>query len=78
MITKLGIKVDVVEVYEIYEYPNQVIVVKIKSHIDVTEPIKPYMHMGNSHDCLVQIDFRYKWLLMFCFKCGIIAYNEEY
>jgi hypothetical protein len=72
----LGAQLGQVEEAAIYDFPDKARIIKIKVHIDTTQPILPGIFIGNAKDGIKWIDFRYENLPMFCFLCGYIGHNE--
>jgi hypothetical protein len=73
----LGSQLGVVEEAAIYDFPDKARIVKIKVQLDITDPIKPGIFIGNTKDGIKWVDFRYENLPMFCFLCGLIGHNEN-
>jgi hypothetical protein len=73
----LGSQLGRVEDAAIYDYPQKARIVKIKVCINIEEPIRPGMFIGNTKDGIQWVDFRYENLPMFCFNCGLVGHNEE-
>jgi hypothetical protein len=73
----LGSQIGVVEDIGLYDFPDKARIVKIKVQINITEPIKPGIYIGNTKDGIQWIDFRYENLPMFCFNCGLVGHNED-
>jgi hypothetical protein len=73
----LGSQLGKVEDAAIYDYPQKARIIKIKVCINITEPIKPGMFIGNTNDGIKWVDFRYENLPMFCFNCGLVGHNED-
>jgi hypothetical protein len=74
----LGSQLGKVEDSALYDYPQKARIVKIKVGINIEEPIRHGMFIGNTRDGINWVDFRYENLPMFCFKCGLIGQNEEH
>jgi hypothetical protein len=73
----LGSQLGKVEDAAIYDYPQKARIVKVKVCINIEEPIRPGMFIGNPKDGINWVDFRYENLPMFCFNCGLIGHNED-
>jgi hypothetical protein len=73
----LGAKLGKVEEAALYDYPQKARIVKIKVCLDLKEPIRPGMFIGNTKDGINWVDFRYENLPMFCFGCGIVGHTED-
>jgi hypothetical protein len=73
----LGLQLGKVEDAAIYDYPQKARIVKVKVCINIEEPIRPGMFIGNPKDGINWVDFRYENLPMFCFNCGLIGHNED-
>jgi hypothetical protein len=73
----LGSQLGKVEDAAIYDYPQKARIIKIKVCINIEEPIKPGMFIGNTRDEINWVDFRYENLPMFCFNCGLVGHNED-
>jgi hypothetical protein len=61
----------------LYDYPQKARIVKIRVCLDINEPIRPGMFIGNTRDGINWVDFRYENLPMFCFRCGIVGHTED-
>jgi hypothetical protein len=66
-----------VEDSALYDYPQKARIVKIRVGINIEEPIRHGMFIGNTRDGINWVDFRYENLPMFCFSCGLIGHNQE-
>jgi hypothetical protein len=73
----LGAQLGKVEEAALYDYPQKARIVKIKVCLDIKEPIRPGMFIGNTRDDINWVDFRYENLPMFCFGCGIVGHTED-
>jgi hypothetical protein len=73
----IGSQLGKVEDAALYDYPQKARIVKIKVCINIEEPIRPGMFIGNTRDGINWVDFRYENLPMFCFNCGLIGHNED-
>jgi hypothetical protein len=73
----LGAQLGMVEEAGLYDFPDKARIVKIRVHLDIHDPIRPGIFIGNTKDGIQWIDFRYENLPMFCFLCGIIGHNEN-
>jgi hypothetical protein len=73
----LGSQLGKVEDAAIYDYPQKARIVKIKVCINIEEPIRPGMFIGNTKDGINWVDFRYENLPMFSFNCGLVGHNED-
>jgi hypothetical protein len=73
----LGSQLGKVEDAALYDYPQQARIVKIKVNLNVEEPIRPGLFIGNTTDGISWVDFRYENLPMFCFGCGLVGHTEE-
>jgi hypothetical protein len=73
----LGSQLGKVVEAALYDYPQKARIVKIKVCINVEDPIRPGMFIGNTKDGITWVDFRYENLPMFCFKCGLIGHIED-
>ncbi|MCI21749.1 zinc CCHC-type-like protein, partial [Trifolium medium] len=73
----LGSQLGKVEEAALYDYPDKARIVKIKVQVNIEEPIRPGIFIGNSKDGITWVDFRYENLPMFCFTCGLVGHNEE-
>jgi hypothetical protein len=73
----IGSQLGKVEDVAIYDYPQKARIVKIKVGINIEEPIRPGMFIGNIKDGINWVDFRYENLPMFCFNCGLVGHNED-
>jgi hypothetical protein len=73
----LGAQLGIVEEAAIYDFPDKARIVKIRVQLDITEPIRPGIFIGNTKDEIKWVDFRYENLSMFCFLCGLIGHNEN-
>lgn len=67
---KIGAKLGKVEESELYQYPNNVTIVKVKVIIDTTKSLKHGFFMGSHKEQTRWIDFRYEGLPGFCFNYG--------
>jgi hypothetical protein len=45
--------------------------------LDIKEPIRPGMFIGNTRDDINWVDFRYENMPMFCFGYGIVGHTED-
>lgn len=61
----------------IYEFPEKAKIVKVKVLVNISHPIRAGMYIGNDHDGINWVDFRFENLPMFCFGCGLIGHNLE-
>jgi hypothetical protein len=73
----LGSQLGKVEDAAIYDYPQKARIVKVKVCINIEEPIRPGIFIGNPKDGINWVDFRYENLPMFCFNCGLVGHNED-
>jgi hypothetical protein len=73
----LGTQLGKVEESALYDYPQKARIVKIKVWINIEEPIRPGMFIGNTRDGINWVDFRYENLPMFCFSCGLVGHSED-
>jgi hypothetical protein len=73
----LGTQLGKVEEAALYDYPQKARIVKIKVNINVEDPIRPGMFIGNTKDGITWVDFRYENIPMFCFNCGLIGHTED-
>jgi hypothetical protein len=73
----LGSQLGKVEDSALYDYPQKARIVKIRVGINIEEPIRHGMFIGNTRDGINWVDFRYENLPMFCFSCGLIGHNQE-
>ncbi|MCH92169.1 DUF4283 domain protein, partial [Trifolium medium] len=73
----LGSQLGKVEDAALYDYPQQARIVKIKVLLNIEEPIRPGMFIGNPKDGITWVDFRYENMPMFCFDCGLVGHNED-
>jgi hypothetical protein len=73
----LGAQLGKVEDVGLYDYPQKARIVKIKVKLNVEEPIRAGLFIGNPKDGINWVDFRYENLPMFCFGCGLIGHNED-
>ncbi|CAJ2627958.1 unnamed protein product [Trifolium pratense] len=61
---------------ELYKYPKNKLIVKIKVNLEIYKPIKAGIHIRSVKDGVHWIDFRYEKLPHFCFTCGLIGHIE--
>jgi hypothetical protein len=61
---------------ELYKYPKDKLIIKIKVNLEIHKPIKAGIHIGSVEDGVHWIDFRYEKLPHFCFTCGLIGHIE--
>jgi hypothetical protein len=61
----------------LYDYPQKGRIVKIKVNLNIEEPIRAGLFIGNTKDEINWVDFRYENLPLFCFGCGLIGHNED-
>jgi hypothetical protein len=73
----LGTQLGRVEDAALYDYPQKARIVKIKVSLNVEEPIRPGLFIGNTTDGITWVDFRYENLPMFCFGCGLVGHTVE-
>jgi hypothetical protein len=73
----LGSQLGKVEESALYDYPQKARIVKIKVKLNIEEPVRPGLFIGNTTDGITWVDFRYENLLMFCFTCGLVGHTEE-
>jgi hypothetical protein len=73
----LGTQLGKVEDTGLYDYPQKARIVKIKVSLNVEEPIRPGLFIGNTTDGITWVDFRYENLPMFCFGCGLVGHSED-
>jgi hypothetical protein len=73
----LGSQIGLVEDTGLYDFPDKARIVKVKVQINMAEPIKPSIYIGNTEDGIQWVDFRYENLPMFCFSCELIGHNED-
>jgi hypothetical protein len=73
----IGSQLGKMEEAAIYDYPQKARIVKIRVCINIEEPIRSGMFIGNTKDGINWVDFRYENLPMFCFNCGLIGHNED-
>jgi hypothetical protein len=73
----LGAQLGKVEDAALYDYPQKARIIKIKVSLDIREPIRPGMFIGNTKDDINWVDFRYENLPMFCFGCGLVGHTED-
>jgi hypothetical protein len=73
----LGSLMGTVESSEFYEYPGKKIIIKIKVHIDVHQPIPSGIYVGNPRDGSCWIDYRYEKLPLACFRCGLVGHDDK-
>jgi hypothetical protein len=73
----LGSQLGKVEDSTLYDYPQKARIVKIKVSINIEEPIRHGMFIGNTRDGINWVDFRYENLPMFCFNCGLIGHVQD-
>jgi hypothetical protein len=73
----IGSRLGQVEDSAIYDYPQKARIIKIRVSINIEEPIRPGMFIGNPKDEINWVDFRYENLPMFCFNCGLVGHNED-
>jgi hypothetical protein len=73
----IGSQLGKVEDAALYDYPQKGRIVKIKTCLNVSEPIRAGMFIGNTRDGINWVDFRYENLPMFCFACGLVGHNED-
>ncbi|MCH91034.1 hypothetical protein A2U01_0011958, partial [Trifolium medium] len=73
----LGSQIGQVEEAALYDYPEKACIVKVKVQINIADPIRAGIFIGNAKDGITWVDFRYEHLPMFCFTCGLIGHNEE-
>jgi hypothetical protein len=73
----LGSQLGKVEEAALYDYPQKARIVKIKVNLNIEEPIRPGLFIGNTTDGITWVDFRYENLPMFCFTCGLVGHTEE-
>jgi hypothetical protein len=73
----IGSQLGKVEDAAIYDYPQKARIVKIRVCINIDEPIRTGMFIGNTRDGINWVDFRYENLPLFCFNCGLIGHNKD-
>jgi hypothetical protein len=73
----LGSQLGKVEEPALYDYPQKARIVKIKVKLNIEEPIRPGLFIGNTTDGITWVDFWYENLPMFCFTCGLVGHTEE-
>jgi hypothetical protein len=73
----LGGQLGKVDDVGLYDYPQKGRIVKIKVNLNIEEPIRAGLFIGNTKDEINWVDFRYENLPLFCFGCGLIGHNED-
>lgn len=73
----MGALLGTIEASELYEYPGRNIIIKIKVAINVHNPISSGIHVGNLIDGTTLVDFRYEFLPLVCFNCGLLGHGEK-
>jgi hypothetical protein len=74
----IGAQLGTVDESTFYDFPDKARIIKTKVQIDVTQPIRPGIYIGNTKDGIKWVDFRYENLPLFCFQCGHIGHGENH